>query len=73
MKEEVTGEHFNSIIAVNKNLDIIYQYNKRKLVPFGEFLPLEFFTNKVRLKKNNPRLRSFFERYRAKKFKYKSV
>ena len=51
MKEEVTGEHFNSIVAVNKNLDIIYQYNKRKLVPFGEFLPLEFLLTKLGLKK----------------------
>ena len=50
-QEDTTGEHYNSIIAVNKNLDIMYQYNKRKLVPFGEFLPLEFLFTKLGLKK----------------------
>ena len=38
--------YFNSLIAVNNNFEIIYKYNKRKLVPFGEFLPFEdFFKN----------------------------
>jgi len=42
---------FNSLIIVNNKLDIIYKYNKIKLVPFGEFLPFEFFLNKIGLKK----------------------
>ena len=37
--------YFNSLIAVNNNFEIIYKYNKRKLVPFGEFLPFEDFFN----------------------------
>ena len=42
---------FNSLIIVNNKLDIIYQYNKIKLVPFGEFLPFENFLSKIGLKK----------------------
>jgi len=45
------NEMFNSLIIVNNKLDIIFQYNKIKLVPFGEFLPFEFFLNKLGLKK----------------------
>ena len=36
-----TQEIFNSLVVVNNNFEIQHQYNKRKLVPFGEFLPLE--------------------------------
>ena len=42
---------FNSLIIVNNKLDIIFQYNKIKLVPFGEFLPIKFFLSKLGLKK----------------------
>ena len=42
---------FNSLIVVDKDLKIKYQYNKQKLVPFGEFLPLEKQLNKIGLKK----------------------
>ena len=42
---------YNSILVVNNNFDIIQSYNKRKLVPFGEFLPLEKILNNFGLKK----------------------
>ena len=42
---------FNSLVIVNNKLDIIFQYNKIKLVPFGEFLPFETVLNKIGLKK----------------------
>ena len=49
--EQNSGEYFNSLIVVNNNFKILYKYNKKKLVPFGEFLPFEILLNKFGLKK----------------------
>ena len=46
-----TGEHYNSLVVVDSNFEILSQYNKKKLVPFGEFLPFENILNKLGLKK----------------------
>ena len=46
-----TGRFYNSMLLVNNNFEIIQSYNKRKLVPFGEFLPFENFFNKFGFKK----------------------
>jgi apolipoprotein N-acyltransferase len=42
---------FNSLVIVNNKLEIIYQYNKIKLVPFGEFLPYDNYLKRFGLKK----------------------
>tara|TARA_B110000971_G_scaffold183793_1_gene191331 strand:+ start:452 stop:1969 length:1518 start_codon:yes stop_codon:yes gene_type:complete len=42
---------FNSLIVVNNKFDVIYRYNKIKLVPFGEFLPFNKILSSIGLKK----------------------
>ncbi len=49
--EEDRDQFYNSLILVNNKFEIIHQYNKQKLVPFGEFLPFENLLNNFGLKK----------------------
>ena len=49
--DKKSEKFYNSLIAINNDFEIIYQYNKRKLVPFGEFLPMENILKKIGLKK----------------------
>ena len=42
---------YNTMMIINNQLEIIKEYKKQKLVPFGEFLPFEKILNKFGLKK----------------------
>ena len=50
-KNLTNSETFNSLVVTDSKLDVIFQYNKIKLVPFGEFLPFENILSKIGLKK----------------------
>ena len=56
-----TGQFFNSLLLVNNEFEIIKQYNKQKLVPFGEFLPFKKLFNIFGLKKITAGHRSFLQ------------
>jgi len=52
-------EYFNSMMLIDNNFNIVSQYDKKKLVPFGEFLPFENLLSKFGLKKITPGYSSF--------------
>ena len=49
--DEKKDGFYNALLAVNNNLEIISEYKKQKLVPFGEFIPFEKQLRRFGLKK----------------------
>lgn len=50
LNKDQTG-FYNTLVVVNNKMEIIQEYKKQKLVPFGEFLPFEKILNKTGFKK----------------------
>ena len=52
---------YNSLVIVNNEFEIIREYRKQKLVPFGEFLPFEKLLSKFGFKKITEGYGSFLQ------------
>jgi len=50
-QDNSSDKFYNSLIASNNKLDVLYKYDKKKLVPFGEFVPFNDLFEKFGLKK----------------------
>ena len=44
-------KYYNSLIVIDNDINVVGEYNKQKLVPFGEFLPFEKVLRKIGFKK----------------------
>ena len=64
---------YNSLVVVNNKLEILYKYEKEKLVPFGEFLPLDFLLEKFGLKKITYGYGSFSKGSNQSNFKFNNL
>jgi len=48
---EVNNQTFNSLVIINNKFEVVFKYDKIKLVPFGEFLPFENILSNIGLEK----------------------
>ncbi len=59
INSSIKNKIYNSLIVLNNETELLYKYNKNRLVPFGEFMPFENFFKKIGLKKITQGYQSF--------------
>ena len=64
---------FNSLVVLDKNVNILAKYDKNKLVPFGEYLPFEKFLSNFGLKKVTQGYQSFSSSDERKVIKFDNI
>jgi len=67
------NKYYNSFIITDHNLNKQFQYNKIKLVPFGEFLPFPKILEKIGLKKITEGIGSFSKGKASNTFSYNDL
>ena len=67
------NKFYNSFVIVDNNFDKKFQYDKVKLVPFGEFLPFHKKLEKIGLKKITEGFGSFSKGSSNKTFSYSGL
>ena len=72
-QDSAKEEFYNSLLVVNNKLEVLYKYDKQKLVPFGEFLPFGHFFEKFGLKKITYGYGSFSTGSNQNNFKYNNL
>ena len=66
-------QFYNSLIVTNNKLEVLYKYDKKKLVPFGEFIPFDYFFESFGLKKITQGYGSFSKGSNQNNFKYENL
>jgi len=64
---------FNSLIVLDKDVNILAKYDKNKLVPFGEYLPFENLLSNFGLKKITQGYQSFSSSNERKIIKFNNI
>ena len=73
IEDKISNDYYNSLVIVNNNFEIIYRYNKKKLVPFGEFIPFRDYLSKLGLKKVTEGHGSFLSGEKQKNFIFENL
>ena len=71
--EDKNGKIYNSFLVINNKIDKLFQYNKIKLVPFGEFLPMQEMFENYGFKKITEGTGSFSRGKIIKLYNYKDL
>ena len=71
--DNLSSKFYNSLVVINNDFKILYKYDKKKLVPFGEFLPFDDIFEKFGLKKITYGYGSFSEGGKQKNFEFRNL